>query len=150
MGKINFFTSDTSFRIKNKKKIRDWVYEVLKKEKKPDVESVNIILCSDQYLLDINRKFLHHDYLTDIVTFTYSAADKSLEGELYISIERIRENSRDLNIPLEKELNRIIVHGILHLCGYNDKRKEEKEFMHGLENRYLQLINGWKVSRGTI
>ena len=84
MGKINFFTVDTSFRIKNKNKIKEWVTEVLKRENKPDIESVNIILCSDQYLLDINRKFLRHDYLTDIITFTYSSKDKSLEGELYI------------------------------------------------------------------
>lgn len=141
MGKINFFTFDTSFRIKNKTKIKHWVLDVLKREKKPDIDSVSIILCSDQYLLDINRKFLRHDYLTDIITFTYSSTDNSLEGELYISIERVKENSRDLSIPVERELNRVIVHGILHLCGYNDKRKEEKEFMHGLENRYLQLID---------
>ena len=141
MGKINFFNYDTSFRIKNKRKIRDWVLQVLKSENKPDIESVNIILCSDRNLLDINRKFLRHDYLTDIITFTYSSADNSLEGELYISIERVKENSRDINITVGRELNRVIVHGILHLCGYNDKRNEEKEFMHGLENRYLQLID---------
>ena len=114
---------------------------MLRREKKPDIDSVNIIVCSDKYLLEINRKYLQHDYLTDIITFTYSLADNSLEGELYISIERVKENSKDLEIALELELHRVIVHGILHLCGYNDKRKEEKEFMRKLENRYLQLID---------
>ena len=141
MGKINFFNLDTSYRLKNKRNIRDWVLEVLASEDKPDIESVNIILCSDEYLLEINRKYLRHDYFTDIITFTYSSADNSLEGELYISIDRIKENSRELNNPLETELHRVIVHGILHLCGYNDKRKEQKKFMHELENRYLQLID---------
>jgi rRNA maturation RNase YbeY len=141
MGKINFFSLDTGYRLKNKRNIRDWVLEVLAGENKPDIEYVNIILCSDQYLLEINRKYLRHEYLTDIITFTYSSADNSLEGELYISIDRIKENSRELNIRLEMELHRVIVHGILHLCGYNDKRKGQKEFMHGLENRYLQLID---------
>ena len=141
MGKINFFTCDTSFSVKNKRKIGNWLLEVLRKEKKPEVDSINIIICSDKYLLDINRQFLNHDFLTDIITFTYSPEDKSLEGELYISIDRVKENSKNLNLPVEAEINRVIVHGILHLCGYNDKRKEEKEFMRGLENRYLQLIN---------
>ena len=141
MGKINFFNFDTGYQLKNKRKIRKWALEVLRREKKPDIDSVNIIVCSDKYLLEINRKYLQHDYLTDIITFTYSLADNSLEGELYISIERVKENSKDLEIALELELHRVIVHGILHLCGYNDKRKEEKEFMRKLENRYLQLID---------
>jgi probable rRNA maturation factor len=140
MGKINFFSLNTRFSVHNKRKIRNWLLEVIRMEEIPGVDSINIIICSDKYLLDINRKFLNHDFLTDIITFTYSPEDKSLEGELYISIERVKENSKILNIPVEKEFRRVIVHGILHLCGYDDKRKKEKEFMHDLENRYLQLI----------
>ena len=142
MGIINFFTLETHYRIIKKRKIRNWIFEVLRKEGKPDIESINIILCSDKYLLDINRHYLGHDYLTDIITFTYSAADKPLEAELYISADRVKDNSRQFKIKIQTEFYRVIVHGILHLCGYNDKRKGEKEFMRGLENRYLQLIDG--------
>jgi len=140
MGNINFLTADVNFKFSRQKKIRDLILLILKKEISSVPEFINIIFCSDQYLLEINKRYLHHNFYTDIITFNYSGNDKSLEGELYISIDRIKENAKSLGVPQQDELFRVIIHGILHLCGYNDKRKQEKGLMRELEDRYLQSL----------
>ncbi len=140
MGKIDFLNADVAFRFNHQKKVKCLITLILNEEISANVEKINIIFCSDKFLLKINRKFLHHNFFTDIITFNYSETDNSIEGELYISIDRIKENADKLHKTFNNELSRVIIHGVLHLCGYNDKRKEEKDQMREMEDRYLQSI----------
>jgi rRNA maturation RNase YbeY len=104
------------------------------------INEVSVILCDDEYLLVLNRSFLNHDYYTDILTFDYSEKN-ALYGELYISFDRVKENSSLLNTSVNQELMRVIVHGFLHLCGYKDETPVLKELMTRKEDYYLSLIN---------
>jgi rRNA maturation RNase YbeY len=100
-----------------------------------------LIFCSDEYLLDVNKKYLNHDYYTDIITFDY-VEDKIISGDIFISSDRVRENANQFNVSFEMELFRIIIHGILHLLGYKDKTKKDKSLMTEKENFYLsRLLN---------
>ena len=103
--------------------------------------NISYILCSDNYLLEINQKFLNHDYYTDIITFNLSKNGSKLESEIYISSERVYENAKTLNIEYETELLRVMIHGLLHLCGYNDKNKSEKNKMREKENFYVSNVS---------
>lgn len=105
---------------------------------------INIVFCSDEYLLDINKKYLSHDYYTDVITFEY-AENERVSGDVFVSIDRILENSTELKTNVVEELCRVVFHGVLHLLGYNDKTKEEKEEMSSKENEYLKTF----VSRET-
>jgi rRNA maturation RNase YbeY len=105
---------------------------------------ISVVFCSDDYLLDMNTQYLNHDYYTDIITFDYSD-NKIVSGDLFISFDRVKENAISYAVPTIYELCRVIYHGILHLCGYNDKSEEEKLTMRGKENEYLDLF----VSRET-
>jgi rRNA maturation RNase YbeY len=100
---------------------------------------VNYIICSDTYLLEINQKFLRHDNFTDIVTFPTSASDEVVSGEIYISIDRVRENAKELDVDFLAELNRVAVHGVLHLLGYEDHTAEQKAEMRAKEDYYINL-----------
>ena len=100
---------------------------------------LNLVFCSDEYLLEINKKHLNHDYYTDIITFDYSEENK-ISGDLLISIDRVKENAKTFSVSFIHELNRVVIHGVLHLCGYKDKTEEEKKQMRNLENKYLKTI----------
>jgi len=104
------------------------------------VGDLSIIFCSDDYLLNINKQYLDHDYYTDIITFNY-VENKTISGDLFISVERITENAANYDTDMEKELLRVIFHGILHLIGYNDKTEEEKKLMREKEEFYLNTVN---------
>ena len=104
------------------------------------VGDLSIIFCSDDYLLNINKQYLDHDYYTDIITFNY-VENKTISGDLFISVERITENAANYDTDMEKELFRVIFHGILHLIGYNDKTEEEKKLMKEKEDFYLNTVN---------
>ena len=123
------------FPYRFKKQCREWLCGVAHDENKT-IKSLNIILTTDKELLSINRQYLQHNDLTDIITFDCSASDR-LEGELYISLDRITENAITYSQTPEQELRRIIVHGLLHLCGYSDKTEKEKIQMTEKENYYL-------------
>lgn len=97
---------------------------------------ISLVFCSDEYLLKMNKKYLNHDYYTDIITFDY-VEGSLISGDLFISYDRLRENSKRENVSLESELYRVVFHGILHLIGYNDKSDSEKELMTNKENEYL-------------
>jgi probable rRNA maturation factor len=99
---------------------------------------VNYIFCSDHYLLQINKQFLQHDYFTDIITFDLSVTDV-IEAEIYISVDRVRDNASTLKVSFEDEILRVIIHGALHLCGYKDKKKSEIEKMRNREGHYMRL-----------
>jgi rRNA maturation RNase YbeY len=112
-----------------------WIEKSIEKEKRIPGD-INIIICSDDYLYEMNINYLKHDTFTDIITFDYSE-ENSVSGDLFISIERVRENAKKFSGRVENELHRVIIHGILHLCGYDDKTDEEKGKMRQKENDYL-------------
>ncbi len=132
---IFFFLEETNYRILKKRLIREWVKKTIVSENNR-VGEINIVLCSDDFLYQMNIGFLKHDTLTDIITFDYTK-NNTISGELFISISRIKENSRTYSKSIKDELHRVIIHGILHLCGYGDKNDSQKEEMTMKENFYL-------------
>jgi len=133
---VNFFFLADRITLKDRNKLKIFIRDVFKKQgKKP--ETINYIFCSDKYLLAINKKYLKHNYYTDIVTFDLSDNEKELKAEIYISIDRVKENARRLGLSINSELHRVIFHGSIHLCGYNDKKRNEKEIMREMENQLL-------------
>ncbi len=135
---VYFHTEDISFVFKNKRKVSSWLNSVVTSFDKK-VGTLNYIFCSDQYLYSINKTYLNHDNFTDIITFNYCDGNK-ISGDLFISIDRVQEYSTLNNIEFNIEIHRVIVHGVLHLCGFNDKTEEEKENMRKQENISLQLL----------
>lgn len=140
MSSIQFFSEDISFILDNKDSISSWIQQSIVNERFQLV-SLNFIFCSDNYLLGINQEYLKHDYYTDIITFDNSLETKDLEGDVFISVDRVVENANQNSIRFSDELNRVLIHGVLHLCGYNDKTNDEKALMTEKENAYLSLIN---------
>lgn len=135
MNKISFSNADIKFTLKNKKNISAWIIETIEKEKKI-CGQIAYVFCSDDFLLDLNQRFLNHNTYTDIITFDYSEG-KTLNGEMYISIDRVKENAQKFEVDFEKELLRVIIHGALHLAGYKDKTNEQKEKMRKKEDAAL-------------
>jgi rRNA maturation RNase YbeY len=133
---IQFCTEDITFSLKEKLKHKAWLNEVAKQEGKKILE-LTYVFCSDEYLLQINQEYLNHDTLTDIVTFDNSEDPKKIEGDIFISIERVMENGDKLGTS-ETELERVMVHGLLHLLGYKDKKKEDKTLMTEKEDFYIK------------
>lgn len=133
---ISFFFEDVKHNI-DKSKISTWLTKTVKNENKKLI-NVNYIFCSDKFLYDINVKSLNHDTLTDVITF-YFGQDNDIEGEIYISLDRVKDNAKIFGKDLDDELLRVIVHGMLHLCGYNDKTPKEEVNMRQKEDFYLDL-----------
>ena len=133
---IHFCTEDITFSLKEKLKHKAWLNEVAKQEGKKILE-LSYVFCSDDYLLQINQEYLNHDTLTDIVTFDNSEDPKKIEGDIFISIDRVKENGEKLGTS-ETELERVMVHGLLHLLGYKDKKKEDKALMTEKEDFYIK------------
>ena len=129
---INFINNDISFLLRNKKKIREWINNAVHEEDKY-TGTLSYIFCSDEYLLSINEMYLKSDYLTDIISFDYTE-DKIISGDMLISIDRVKENAKIYKTTFQKELMRVMIHGILHLCGYKDKTEKEK--MHERKEDY--------------
>lgn len=134
---IQFSYFQTSFKLSNSKKTTAWIERVVKTEKSR-IDSLSYVFCSDRYLLGINQEYLGHNTLTDIITFDYSESLKLLDGEIYISVPRVRENAKKLDVDFHLELHRVIVHGVLHLLGYTDKTAAEKVTMRKREEKYLK------------
>ncbi len=137
---ISFFIEVGAFSLNQKAKLKKWISEVIILHEK-QVGNINFIFCDDEYLLDINKTYLAHDFYTDIITFDQSELPNKIEGEIYISVERVKDNAQEINENFELELKRVIIHGILHLIGFKDKSQKEKKKMRALENKMLQLIN---------
>jgi len=135
---ISFSTLETKYKLKNKLKVRKWVKSILEKEGKI-AGDIAYVFCNDEYLLDLNEKYLKHDTLTDIITFDYSEKE-TLSGDIFISIERVAENAVSYNTTLSAELGRVMAHGILHLSGYKDKTSEDKKLMRSKEDFYLAIF----------
>lgn len=136
---ISFYAEDVNFKISKPLKTKQWLKQVILTEGFK-VGQINYIFCSDEYLLEMNREHLDHDYYTDIITFDNSDSEEIIEGDLFISIDRVTENADNQLIEFEKELKRVLIHGILHLTGHGDKSDEEISEMRSLEDHYLALI----------
>ncbi len=134
---VSYFTQDTDFKFKSKRLTSQWLKLVAQAESKK-LGAVSVIFCSDNYLLDINKKYLNHDYFTDIITFDYCEGDL-ISGDLFISIDSVKNNSEFYKSCFEDELNRVIVHGVLHLIGYDDHTESDVAVMRSKEDFYLDF-----------
>jgi rRNA maturation RNase YbeY len=134
---INFF-SETEFKLQNEEGIVNWISDAITSEMKI-LGEINYIFVSDEYLFNLNKTYLNHDTLTDIITFDNSVGN-ILHGDIYISVERVQDNAIDFNVSFEEELHRVMIHGVLHLAGYRDKTKKEAEEMRTRENHYLERL----------
>ena len=132
---IRYYSEDTNFEFKGKLLNNRWIKFVAESEVRK-VGDINIIFCSDNYILDVNMKYLQHDYFTDIITFDY-CEDDVLSGDLFISIDSVKDNALFYGTDFPDELNRVIVHGILHLIGYDDHTDSEQKTMRSKEDYYL-------------
>ncbi|WP_240965766.1 rRNA maturation RNase YbeY [Pseudoflavitalea sp. G-6-1-2] len=118
--------------------MKSFIIDLFKKEKKKAGE-LSFVFCSDAYLLEINKQYLKHNYYTDIITFDLSQTPGVISGELYISVDRVKDNAQNFNVSFKEELHRVIFHGALHLCGYKDKTEKEEALMRKMEDKYLRL-----------
>jgi len=139
MARINFFTEDTTYALKQKTIIKKWIEATIVAESY-QLQELNFILCSDEYLLRINQDFLQHDDYTDVITFDNSEELKMIVGDIFISIDRIKENAKSFGSSTMHELCRVIIHGTLHLLGYKDKGKQAKTLMTSKEDFYLEKL----------
>ncbi|MFA9391464.1 MAG: rRNA maturation RNase YbeY [Prolixibacteraceae bacterium] len=135
---VNFFNEDVAFKLKGIIRLRKWISEICKLHDK-SLGELSYILCSNQYILKINKDFLNHNYFTDIITFNYNEGNK-ISGDIFISIETVKENSIDYNVSFENELRRVIIHGILHLIGFDDKTDDQKLIMRQKEDEALNIF----------
>ncbi len=141
MPDIKFFFADASIKVPERTRLKNFIADTVARKRKK-LTALSYIFCSDDYLLNINRQYLQHDYYTDIITFDLSEDAKLINGEIYISVDRVRENAKSFERTINNELHRILFHGALHLCGYNDKLKAEKLAMTKEEDRLLKLYFG--------
>lgn len=135
---ISFQNLSISFKLKEKTKIKLWIKTIIDKEKHT-LGTINYMFCNDDELLEINIKHLNHNTLTDIITFDYTE-DKKISSDIFISVDRILENAKKFEVTFEEELRRVMIHGVLHLCGYKDKSKPDAELMRKKENWALKLF----------
>jgi probable rRNA maturation factor len=134
---IHLFEEDVKVKITKKLGIKKWLKETIETEGYK-LSELNYIFCSDEYLLNMNVSYLNHDTLTDIITFDNSEEDRVIIGDIFISVDRVKENALKFKVDFLEELNRVMVHGALHLVGYKDKKKSEQEKMREKENYYLK------------
>jgi rRNA maturation RNase YbeY len=132
------FNYETDFKLENESVISNWISRVISSEGFKEDE-INYVFCDDEYLHKLNVEFLNHDTLTDIISFDYSVG-KIIQGDIFISIERVIDNAKDYNVGFNNELKRVIVHGVLHYCGYKDKADNDAILMRDKENYYLAVL----------
>jgi len=137
---IHFSTAEVTFLLKQKKILKHWIFNTAKLHACKIIQ-IDFIFCSDNYLLSINQQFLSHDTYTDIITFDYTAVNKNktkaIVSEIYISIERVKENAKTFKTNYTKELHRVMIHGVLHLCGFKDKKIVDKQLIRSKEDEAL-------------
>ena len=140
---IHFLKADVTFAVKEKKILKQWLFQVAQLHQY-HIDELDFIFCSDAYLLNINQQFLKHDTFTDIITFDYSISSKNtpkaIAGEIYISIERVKENAKIFKTSYVNELHRVMIHGVLHLCGFKDKKAAEQQEMRKQEYKALKVL----------
>ncbi|MDR6564436.1 MULTISPECIES: rRNA maturation RNase YbeY [unclassified Arcicella] len=137
---IVFFNEDIDFKFSQKNQLKAWLKKVAELEGFK-VGDLNYIFCSDEYLHKINVEYLDHDTYTDIITFDNSEEEEMIEGDIFVSIERVKENSQELKTEFLDEFKRVLVHGLLHLCGYDDHSDEDEAQMREIESKYISIFN---------
>lgn len=138
MSKINFFY-ENNFKLTNELEFTNWIVRVIQSENK-ELQEINYIFCNDDYLYNINVQYLNHDTLTDIITFDNCVGNK-LQSDIFISTERVEDNAKDFNVSFDNELKRVVIHGVLHLCGYKDKTEEEASLMRNKEEEKINMFH---------
>ncbi len=138
LDQIEFHSEDVDFEPQRADILRFWINETIQNEAQKLGEALNFIFCSDEYLYELNMQYLQHDTYTDVISFP--AGTDKIEGDIFISIERVRENAEELKISFEQELHRVIIHGVLHFCGYDDLTDEDEAAMRAREDFYLQRL----------
>ena len=133
---VHFFFDGIKLTLRNRKELKAFLISIFKKEKR-GLDSISYIFSTDKTVHDINKRFLNHDFLTDIITFNLSENINSVVAEVYISVDRVRENAFYQKETFQKELHRVIFHGVLHICGYDDKTEAQKRKMRSMEEHYL-------------
>ncbi len=133
------FNYELDFKLDDEQLFSDWLSKVISSESKHEGE-INYIFCDDNYLVEINQQYLDHDTLTDIISFDYSVGNE-LHGDVFISVERVVENAQDFDVTFEEELRRVLVHGILHYCGYKDKNEEDENLMRRKEEEKMKMFH---------
>jgi len=139
MTPVSFFNQDVDIKLSNKTKIADWLTKVANGYDQP-ITQLNYIFCSDQFLLELNKQYLNHDFFTDILTFDMREPGEELKGDIYVSTDRVAENANRYVVPFEIELYRVMAHGLLHLIGYRDSTESEKQAMKEAEDQALSLL----------
>lgn len=133
---VTFFKEGVSFRLQHREGLKRWLLRTLKDNKVP-VQQISVVFCSDRYLLKLNRQYLRHNYLTDIITFDNSLPGGKMNGDIFISVERVAANAKKFNTTFRDELHRVMIHGVLHLSGYNDKSPGDRKAMREAEEYRL-------------
>ncbi|MBD3583752.1 rRNA maturation RNase YbeY [Flavobacterium selenitireducens] len=133
------FNYETDFEIENEGRFEKWVSAIIESEGKKEGD-INYIFCDDAYLLDINQKYLNHDSFTDIISFDYTVGNE-LHGDIFISVERVRENALDFEVTFDAELRRVMAHGVLHYCGYKDKTDSDESLMRAKEEEKMAMFH---------
>lgn len=133
------FNYETEFQLDNEQKYQNWLTEVIESEDKEEGE-INYIFCDDDYLYEINVQYLEHETLTDIISFDYTLGNL-ISGDIFISIERVKDNAQDFGVSFEVELKRVMVHGILHYCGYKDKTEADEKLMRAKEEEKIKMFH---------
>src|SRR5258705_1519940 len=140
-SKVRFFSTDLRPNLKNVQRLKQFIELIFKKERR-SIDYINYIFCSDKDLLRLNRTFLDHDFYTDVITFDLSSGKRKISAEIYISLDRVRDNAKQMGVSLKSEIHGVIFHGALHLCGYNDKSKEDLAVMRKQEQKLLSAYFG--------
>lgn len=138
LTEISFNNVDIDYVLKQKIMLKEWMLATIKKEKRI-TGTISFNFCSDEYLLSVNQEHLNHDYYTDIITFDFCQGN-IISGDIYISIDRVKDNAKTMGKTIQNELHRVIIHGVLHLCGYKDKKPADSKQMRAKEDYYLSLL----------
>lgn len=133
------FNYETEFELSDEKVYADWISSIIQSEEKVEGD-INYVFCDDEYLLELNQQYLDHDTLTDIISFDYSVGNE-LHGDIFISIERVKDNAGDFEVDFSTELLRVMAHGILHYCGYKDKSEEDEKLMRSKEDEKMKMFH---------
>ncbi len=135
---IEYASENTDFELANEAAVTQWLL-LLSKAEGADIEALSYIFCNDEYLLEMNQEYLDHDTYTDVITFDYAEEEGIIEGDIFISVERVKENAEQLNVSFDDELHRVMAHGLLHLLGYKDKTEADQQQMRQKEDNCLSL-----------
>ena len=133
------FNYETDFELDNEEQYEDWISRIIESEGFDEGE-INYIFCDDEYLHKINVEYLDHDTLTDIISFDYTVGNV-LQGDIFVSVERVQDNAKDFNVSFDEELKRVLSHGVLHYCGYKDKSPEDEALMRSKEEEKMQMFH---------